>query len=162
MITTTDGTHQLAWKGRGRQSGGLTVTLHGALQRRRSTLNTALAEGHMQKGGEVTPTLEFRRALAQECLENKIGVEEGVAGRPRRSCTVPTSIACKLVTVAHHRGAWDATAKKFKRTHQKYQKTRCKNFLQCKKKVRTYCNCTKGLFLCVECFTEHKLAVLME
>jgi hypothetical protein len=37
-----------------------------------SEVNTALAAGHMQNDGNVTPTLEFRRALAKEMLENTI------------------------------------------------------------------------------------------
>ena len=38
-----------------------------------STFNANLAHVHFQNGGELTPTLHFRRELAQELLENDAG-----------------------------------------------------------------------------------------
>ena len=38
-------------------------------------VNTALASGHFQNYGAVQPSLDFRRGLAIDCLENTIGVE---------------------------------------------------------------------------------------
>ena len=45
-----------------------------------SEVNTALASCHFQNYGLVRPSLDFRRALEKECLENKIGVELGENG----------------------------------------------------------------------------------
>jgi hypothetical protein len=123
--------------------------------------NTALASGHLQNGGVLLPTLEFRRALAKECLENTIGMEEGDTGRPRRNTTMSTRVECEQITVKHYCGMWDSSSKKWKKTRQKYQKQRCTNQSNCKKMTRSYCKCTKGLFLCAGCFTDHKLDVLM-
>ena len=36
-------------------------------------VNTALADGHFRKGGKLIPTLQFRRKLAHEMMENNIG-----------------------------------------------------------------------------------------
>jgi hypothetical protein len=125
-------------------------------------VNTALASGHMQKGGGVLlPTLEFRRALAKECMENTIGIEEGDIGRPIRQLTMPIPVQCQMITVKHFCGMWDSSGNKWKKTRQKYQKQRCTNHTICKKMTRAYCLCTKGLFLCATCFPDHKLEVLM-
>ena len=37
-----------------------------------STINENLAHGHFQNGGELTPTLQFIRELAQELLKNML------------------------------------------------------------------------------------------
>ena len=126
-----------------------------------SEVNTALTLGHMQKGGVLLPTLEFRRALAKECMENTIGMEEGDTGRPRRHLTMNIPVQCHMITVKHFCGMWDSSAKKWKKTLQKYQKQRCTNHGTCKKMTRAYCLCNKGLFLCATCFPDHKLEVLM-
>jgi hypothetical protein len=126
-----------------------------------SEVNAALASGHLQHGGNLLPSLEFRRALAKECLENTIGIDEGDIGRPRRHLAMPTRVECEMVTVKHFCGMWDSSSKKWKKTRQKYQKQRCSNHSNCNKMTRTYCKCTKGLFLCAGCFTDHKLDVLM-
>ena len=122
-----------------------------------SEVNAALAAGHMQNNGNVTPTLEFRRALAKEMLENTIGLEDSDRGRPARSCTFPARLPCELVSVTHFCGAWDGATTQFKKASQKYQKHRCRNFSVCKQKTRTYCNCNKGVFLCNQCFADHKV-----
>jgi hypothetical protein len=55
-----------------------------------SEVNMALASGHLQNSGVLLPTLEFRGALAKECLENTTRMEEGDTGRPRRNTTMRT------------------------------------------------------------------------
>ena len=58
--------------------------------------------GHFQNGGELTPTLQSRRELAQELLKKNSGKEDGGGVRPKRSCTVFIPLPCYLVTVAHY------------------------------------------------------------
>jgi hypothetical protein len=126
-----------------------------------SFVNVNLAHGHFQNNGEVVPTLLFRREFARECLENTIGQDETDVGRPVRGCNVPIAFPCELVTIAHFCGMWDAGRKKFKKSKQKYQKQRCIYYNHCKNRTRSYCKCTKGHFLCVACFADHKVEVVM-
>ena len=72
-----------------------------------STVNSNLDHGHFKNGGELTPTLQFRRELAQELLENDAGEEDGGGGIPQRYCTALILLTCELATVAHYRGMWD-------------------------------------------------------
>ena len=57
-------------------------------------VNAALVMGHFQNGGVLQPSLDFRRGLAKECLENTIGLEPGDIGRPQRRCTIPARLEC--------------------------------------------------------------------
>lgn len=131
-----------------------------------SMVNANLAHGHFQNNGEVVPTLQFRRQLAQELLDNTIGREDmdhDEDGRPIRSCRMTRArVPCLLVTLKHYQGTYNAHKKKFHKVKQKYQKQRCLNYSVCYKTVRTYCNCTKGLFLCVGCFGNHKVMMEMK
>ena len=47
-------------------------------------MNTALADGYFRKGGKLIATLQFRRKLAHEMMENNIGGHTVDYGRPRR------------------------------------------------------------------------------
>ena len=49
-----------------------------------STVNANLAHGHFQNEGELTPTLQFRRELAQELMEKYSGEEYWGGGRPQK------------------------------------------------------------------------------
>ena len=121
-----------------------------------SEVNTALESGHFQNDGVVQPSLNFRRALAIECLENTIGVELGENGRPKRTSKIPIYVPCERITVKHHGGMRDPSKKKEK-VKQKYQKQRCQNYSKCGKKTGVYCKCSKDLFLCSGCFADHKV-----
>ena len=65
-------------------------------------VNTDLASGHFQNNGVVQISLDFRRALAIECLKNTIGVDLGKNGRPKRTSKIPNFVPSKKVTVRHH------------------------------------------------------------
>ena len=67
-------------------------------------VNTYLASGHFQNDGVVQPSLDFQRALAIECLENKIGVELGQNGRPKSTSKITFYVPCDKITVKHHGG----------------------------------------------------------
>ena len=47
-------------------------------------VNTALADGHFSKGRKWIPTLQFRRKIAHEMIENTIGGDTVDSGSPRR------------------------------------------------------------------------------
>ena len=74
--------------------------------------NTALLSRHFQNDGVVQPSLDFQRALAMECLENKIRVE---LGENRKSNRIFKSLICvpsEKITVKHHGGMWGPSKKK--------------------------------------------------
>ena len=45
-------------------------------------MKTALADGHFQNGGDVVSTLQLRRKLANEMMDNTIGIDVNDVGRP--------------------------------------------------------------------------------
>ena len=71
----------------------------------------ALADGHFRKGGQLIPTLQFRRKLAHEMIENIIGVDTVDSGNPRSSTCTPDIVACTLLKVKNHEGSYDIKAK---------------------------------------------------
>ena len=105
-------------------------------------------------GGVSLPQLEFRRKLAWEMINNTVGVEKKNS-EPVGMTLCPRTEEHELIKLKKFQGAWDATRKKFKKVKSQYQQQRCRNFHQCRKQTRTYCKCTKGMFLCVQCFAEH-------
>ena len=60
-------------------------------------VNTALADGHLRKGGKLIPTLQFRRTLVNEMMENKIGGYTVDYGGPRRSTCTSSIVSCTLM-----------------------------------------------------------------
>ena len=74
-------------------------------------VNTAIASGNFQNDGVVQPSLDFQRALAIECLENKIGVELGQNGRPKSTSKITFYVPCDKITVKHHGRMWDPIRK---------------------------------------------------
>ena len=81
-------------------------------------VNTALADGHFCKGVKVIPTLQFRRKLAHEIMENNIGGDTVDSGRPRRTTCTPPIVACTLLKVKKHEGSYDRKAKKIKKSNR--------------------------------------------
>ena len=102
-------------------------------------VNTALADGHFCKGGQLIPTLQFRRKLTHEMMENTIGVDTMDYGRPRRSTCNPAIVPCTLLKVKKHEGSYHQKAKKIKKFKQEYQKQRCANFKTCNQWTRSFC-----------------------
>ena len=78
----------------------------------------ALADGHFRKGGKFIPTLQFRRKLAHEIMENNIGGDTVDSGRPRSSTCTPSIVACTLPKVKNHEGSYDRQAKKSKKSNR--------------------------------------------
>ena len=81
-------------------------------------VNTALADGHFHKGGKLIPTLQFRRKLAHEMMENNIGGYTVDSGRPRRTICTPYIVFCTLFKVKKHEGSYDRKAKKSKKSNR--------------------------------------------
>ena len=60
------------------------------------------------KHGEIIPTLQFFHELAQELLDDMIGIEVDVNDKiPGSSCTVSILLPCELIMVVHNYGVWD-------------------------------------------------------
>ena len=81
-------------------------------------VNTALADGHFRKGGKLIPTLQFRRKLTHEMMENNIGGDTVDSGRPRRTTRTPFIVACTILKVKKHEGSYDRKAKKSKKSNR--------------------------------------------
>ena len=58
------------------------------------------------EGGNVGPTLEFRRHIAKEMLENTIGMEPIYEGMPWRTFTISEVVPYELVTALVFSGRW--------------------------------------------------------
>ena len=123
-------------------------------------VNMALAYGHFRKGRKLIPTLQFRRKLAHEMMENNIGGDTVDYGSPRRTTFTPSIVACTLLKVKKHEGSYDRKSK-IQKVKQEYQKQRCANFKTCNQWIRSFCKCSLGLFMCNGCLVEHKVEAVI-
>ena len=146
-------------RGHRQLSSGPIETLHGTWLWLRWTRHWQM--GTSAKAGQFIPTLQFRRKLAHEVMDNTIVVDTVDYGRPRRSTCTPAIFPCTLLKVKKHEGSYDRKAKKFKKVKQEYQKQRCANFKTCNQWTISFCECTLDLFLCNECFVEHKVEAVI-
>jgi len=99
------------------------------------------------------PQLTFRRNLAVEMMENKIGIN-----LPRPPSPVATRSKRKVVGHEKrkrpiHTGAWDNAKGTWKTTKTDYTKLLCS---VCKTKCRTYCTCNPAVPLCERCYYDHE------
>ena len=69
-------------------------------------VNTSLADGHFHKGGQLIPTLQFRRKLAHEMMDTTIGADTLDSGRPIRSSRTLAIVTCNLLKVKKHEGSY--------------------------------------------------------
>ena len=74
-------------------------------------VNTALASGHFQNGGNIMLTLDFWRQLVLQCMENTIGTDPGSVGRPIRACRRAQIVEYKPDNIPNYRGKWLASEK---------------------------------------------------
>ena len=81
-----------------------------------SEVNSNIERGHFQKMGNVVPTLEFWRHLANEILENTIGMYPRYESRTKSTRTMPEVIPCDLVTDPFFSGRWLLGLKNKKRS----------------------------------------------
>ena len=78
-------------------------------------VNTALADGHFRKDGQMIPTLQFPRTLVHEMMENTIGVDTVDYGSPMRSTCTPDIVPFKLLKVKIMK---EATTKRQKKSNR--------------------------------------------
>ena len=81
-------------------------------------VNTALVDEHFRKGGKFIPTLQFRRKLAHEIMENTIGVDTVYSRRQSRSTCTLAIVLCTLLKVKNYEGSYDRKAKKSKKSNR--------------------------------------------
>ena len=72
-------------------------------------LNTALASGNFQNGGNIMPTLYFWRQLDLKCMKNTIGTDPDDIDGPMRACKSLQIVKYKLENVPNYRGKWLAS-----------------------------------------------------
>ena len=77
-------------------------------------VNTALESGRLQNGGNIMPTLAFRRQLAIKCMEITIGKYPGDIGSHMQACIRPHVVEFNLEKVPNYHGKWSASEKKSK------------------------------------------------
>ena len=115
-------------------------------------INIYLAFVNLVWSGEERKKLqEFRSDFAWALIDNQFLNDTEEAGRQKRAKRHVTK--CKLESAPPFAkrkigGKWDKSCK------QKYQQYACTTF-GCKKKVRTYCVCDVGSWLCQSCFIDH-------
>jgi hypothetical protein len=106
----------------------------------------------------LVTNVEFRNIIAQHLVFNKEWQREETNRAAKGNHVDPSSPAqpaCQLRHYAPGVGEWDNSRKEYKAPAQPYQKYYCKFTKKCKNKVRTYCNCTPRLTICIQCFPNH-------
>ena len=97
---------------------------------------------------EGCPTLlQFRRLLAWQLIKNRWIVEEERVEAELRVGEVHQLLTAPKNAKSYRNWRWDCTAT------APYQQYKCRK--NCTKKVRTYCACTPGEWLCYNCFPDH-------
>ena len=81
-------------------------------------VNTTLVDGHFRKGGIWIPTLQFRRKLAHEMMENNVGGDTVDSERPKGSTCTPSIVACTLLKIKNHEGSYCRKAEKLKKSNR--------------------------------------------
>jgi hypothetical protein len=101
------------------------------------------------------PVLEFRRDLANEMLNNTLGMplepSRGLATRSRRSVSASDGTHRFMERPLNTTKLLGTSRKHAK---DPYQKTVCSG-VGCKSRCKTYCACNKAACLCLECFNLH-------
>ena len=95
--------------------------------------------------------LEFRRLLAKELMGFSLTVNSPSKRRSRRSM-VPVSTQCGVETAPLYARNWTGMEWHFMST--KYPQHVCKS-VGCKRRVRTFCRCMIGFWLCPTCIGIH-------
>eukprot|EP00978_Attheya_sp_CCMP212_P016563 scaffold43553_cov75-Attheya_sp.AAC.1 len=72
-----------------------------------------------QHDGNPLPTLQFRRLVAKEMVENTGGLEQSDDGKPQQvTSNAPTIVPCAMVKVKHYCGQYNKPMKKIKKLHR--------------------------------------------
>ncbi|KAI2500665.1 Transposase IS4 [Fragilaria crotonensis] len=113
-------------------------------------VNARLAHSYFSQSDTLSQ-LEFRRLLAKELMEFSFVVNTGTRKRTRRSME-PVASVCGVETAPVYAGNWTGTQWQFLST--KYPQHICKT-VGCKKRIRTYCKCMIGFWMCPACIGMH-------
>ena len=74
-------------------------------------VNTTLASGHFQNGGDIMPNLDLGGHLAIQCMINNFGTEPGDIGRPMWYYRRPQIVEYNLEKVPNYHRKWLASEK---------------------------------------------------
>ena len=110
-------------------------------------VNARLARSHFG-GLTALSQLEFRRLLAKELLEYSMQVR----GRRQKHEDYLCRSACGEETAPKFAGHWNGT--EWTMLSTMYAQQVCRT-LHCNKRIRTYCRCKVGYWLCSVCIGRH-------
>lgn len=107
---------------------------------------------------DIMPTLqEFRHKLAWQLIKNRWIMEQD-AGEQQEACAIHQLMKAPPHATKFARGRWNCTAK------LRYQNYPCtvRNCGEPPKRVRTYCSCHPGKWICQYCHAAHVLSELKQ
>lgn len=102
-------------------------------------------------GKKKTATLDFRKEFSKELIYNKYVTQEQREEQEsrRRSQRLALNVEHKLLHLPKNKKFCGA---KFVTSSINYPQFKCSG---CPKRIRTYCQCTRGVYLCKECYARH-------
>jgi hypothetical protein len=114
-------------------------------------VNARLAYQFFTKSDSPLSQLQFRRLLAKELMDFSFVVNRDNRKRKRRSIEAVAPI-CGVETAPVYATSWNGTEWHY--LSSKYPQHFCKT-VGCNKRIRTYCKCMKGFWLCPACIGMH-------
>ena len=124
-------------------------------------MNTALADGHFRKGRQLIPTLQSRRKLAHEMMENTIGVDNVDSGRSRRSTCTPAVVDCTLLKVKNHEGSYDRKSKNFKKSNRNIKNRDAPTLKHSTNGLEVFVNALWASFYAMDVLSKKNLRLLL-
>ena len=121
-------------------------------------VNARLAFAYFTQRDDAAPLsqLEFCRKLAKELLALSHTVNTGERNKSKRRSGLVSSI-CGVETAPPYAGSWTGTKWEF--LTSKYPQHVCRT-LGCQKRIRTYCKCMMGNWMCPTCIGIHIASVV--
>lgn len=113
-------------------------------------VNARLAVAYFTKN-QTMNQLDFRRALSKELLEYSYSLSGSGREKRKRDSRVCASL-CGVETAPPHASSWTGTEWQF--LSSKYGQHVCRT-IKCKKRIRTYCRCMIGHWMCPPCIGIH-------
>ena len=126
-----------------------------------TVVNTALADGHFRKGRQLISTLQFRRKIVHEMMENTIGVDTVDSGRMRRSTCTPAIVPCTLLKFRDHEGGYDREAKKIKKSNRNIKNRDAPTLKVATNGLEVFVNEPWSSFCAMDVFPNIKLRLLL-
>ena len=113
-------------------------------------VNTRVAMAYFTQS-KTAAQLEFRRQLAKELIDYSYKAA-GVDRRKRKRSEAAMASGCGVETAPHFAGNWNG--EDWEVLTIRYPQHVCRT-LHCKKRIRTYCRCMIGHWLCPTCIGIH-------